>query len=164
MPTLTECTEQIGELVQEKGFQSDLLFFKLVWGFVEVAEAIDKVKKGGLPPIPDDPELPLALDMYINEIGTEIVDVVFYMCDAYRLLKRRYPWIPNMDDMFNIKMSKNMDRPKRYGQGWIDDFMKSTIDHMNDEGKLDEFILDIVGYANGKKRKTLEDMGFSQSD
>ena len=41
MPTLEECSRQIGELVNEKGFNADLLFFKLVWGFVELAEAAE---------------------------------------------------------------------------------------------------------------------------
>lgn len=162
MPTLTECTEQIGELVQEKGFQTDLLFFKLVWGQIELAEAMDIIKKGGLPPIPGDPELPLTLDEHVGKIGEEIVDVVFYMCDAYRLLKRRYPWIPSMDDMFDMKMEKNMNRRKEYGQGWLKDFMKSTIDHMSEEGMLDAFILDVIGYANMKKKKNVEAGEFSR--
>jgi hypothetical protein len=153
MPTLEQCSEQIGNLVNEKGFNADLLFFKMIWGILELAEAIDLVKKYGLPEHPDSPDPPLD-ETHLWKIGEEIVDTVFYCCDAYRLLRKRYPWLPVMDEMFDYKMNKNMNRPKQYDQGWIQGFMKSTIDHMHEEGLLDTFILDILGYANGKKRST----------
>lgn len=151
MPTLEECSNQIGELVQEKGFQTDLLFFKLVWGQIELAEAMDLIKKYGLPDVKiDDKGYWRSIPW---QMGEEIIDVVFYMVDGYRLLKRKYPDLPTMDEMFEYKMNKNMARPKKYGQKWMDDFMKSTIDHMADEGLLDGFILNMIEYANGKKRK-----------
>ncbi|KKK79704.1 hypothetical protein LCGC14_2830800, partial [marine sediment metagenome] len=55
MPTLNECIEQIGVLVKKKEFTTDTLFLKLVWAMVELAEAMDIVKKRGLPPADDVP-------------------------------------------------------------------------------------------------------------
>lgn len=157
MPTLTECSNQIGELVKEKGFQTDLLFFKLVWGQIELAEAMDLIKKNGLPTLEEtninDIEFIKATNHYhdtVSKLGEEIVDVVFYMCDAYRLLKRRYPWLVSMDEMFDHKMHKNLNRPPRYGQQWIKDFMKVAIDHMSEEGVLGEFLSDILEYTSDK--------------
>ena len=146
MPNLSECCNQIGELVSEKKFHADLLFFKLVWGQVELAEAIDLVKKNGLP----DPEEHGQMKC-IDELAEEIVDVVFYMCDAYRLLRRRYGWLLNMDEMFEYKMQKNMSRPTQYGNKWITSFLQSAVDHFHKEGILDEMVMEFLQYAGKKK-------------
>ena len=60
-----------------------------------------------------------------------------------------------MDECFNFKMMKNMDRPAKYGQGIMSDFMKMYIDHMADEGLLQEFMGDFQEYAS-KKLKTAD--------
>jgi len=146
MPSLNECCLQIGELVREKDFHADLLFFKLVWGMVELAEAIDLVKKSGLPDPEEHGQVKVA-----DKLAEEIVDVVFYCCDAYRLLRRRYPWLLNMDEMFEYKLQKNMGRPKQYGQGWIQSFLQVAVDHFHEEGILDEMVMKFLEYA-GKKR------------
>ncbi len=151
MPTLNECIEQIGVLVKKKEFTTDTLFLKLVWAMVELAEAMDIVKKRGLPPAD---EVPIVAD----NIAEELIDVIFYVCDAYRLLRRRYPYIMTMDDMFNHKMLKNMSREKRYGQGLLTSFMKVYIDHMAEEGILDEFMNETSRYVFQLQEKNLRDL------
>jgi len=144
MPTLTECCEQIGELVREKDFRRDTLFNKLVWAALEVSEAIDIVKKKGLPDLEfsdsegsDD----------VDKLAVEIVDVVFYACDAYRLLKRMYPWLLPMDDQFSLKMNKNLNRPEKYGQQFIQQQLKMIVDQYAAEGLLSELVNDFVTYV-----------------
>lgn len=160
MPTLEECCAQIGELVVEKDFRRDTFFNKLVWAFVELAEVIDKIKKTGLP----DPKIiedgegaiyPIPAD-YVHGVGEEIIDGVFYLCDAYRLLRRRYPWLLNMDEMFNWKMQKNMRRPERYGQSFLKEQVKMIIDHYHEEGLLDELVDDFTKYAGDLRRSLPE--------
>lgn len=151
MPTLNECCEQIEELVVEKKFHRDTFFNKLIWAFVELAEVIDKIKKNGLPD-PDkfqrDDGTNYAIpEDYVHGLGEEIIDGVFYHIDAYRLLRRRYPWLLPMDDMFNYKMQKNMNRPKRYGQSFMDEQIKMIMDHYEAEGLLNELIENVITYA-----------------
>jgi len=144
MPTLTECCEQIGELVKEKDFRRDTLFNKLIWAAVEVSEAIDRIKKEGLPDLEfSDSEK----SDHIDKLAIEMVDIVFYACDAYRLLKRRYPWLLSMDEMFDWKMNKNLDRPNRYGQQFIQEQLKMIIDQYAAEGLLPEVIDDFMTYT-----------------
>lgn len=140
--------KQIGDLVVAKDFHRDLLFFKLVWAQLELAEAIDLMKKRGLPSM-DPTEWQPNYSHQENEmqtilsLGEEMVDVVFYIADAYRLLMRRYPDLMSMDDMFDYKMKKNIKRPKRYGQEHIYNFMDQMVSHYHEEGLLSEFVKDI---------------------
>jgi len=148
MPTLEECSDQIGRLVDKKGFNADMLFFKLVWAQIELSEALDIVKKYGLPDVKiDDKGYWKSVPWHLGE---EIVDTVFYCCDAYRLLKRKYPELLTMDEMFERKMGKNMARPKRYGQKWATSFLKAAVDHFAEEGILDEMMTNMLSYAHEK--------------
>lgn len=142
-PTLNECINRIENLVVEKDFTRDIFFFKLVWAFVEVAEAIDLVKKGGLPDVTRqdiEEEVFSAEEEHVTKLAVEIVDFVFYACDAYRLLRRKYPWLDDMDEQFLKKMEKNMGRPKRYGANMIAGFIDDMVEHYVAEGLEDELI------------------------
>lgn len=144
MPSLNECCEQIGNLVKEKDFRRDTLFNKLIWAAVEVSEAIDIMKKEGLPDLErSDSEG----SEHIDKLAIEMVDIVFYACDAYRLLKRRYPWLLPMDDMFDVKMQRNLYRPKKYDQQFIQEQLKMIIDQYDAEGLLSELIDDFMTYT-----------------
>lgn len=138
--------KQIGDLVVAKDFRRDLLFLKLVWAQVELAEAIDVIKKNGLP----DPNIVFenAKDDPVYKLAVEMVDVVFYVCDGYRLLMRRYPNLPSMDEMFDHKMNMNMLRPKRYGNEWADNFLEQLFLHYQEEGLITELSDKITSLFN----------------
>jgi len=89
---------EIEELVLEKGFYNNPkdAAKKLLFAFIELGEASDAWKKGKSEEI----------------IAEELVDVIFYVLDASRLAA---PSI-NMDQMFKVKLEKNMKRPYRYGE------------------------------------------------
>jgi len=144
MPTLEECVNQIQNLVNEKKFNADPFFFKLIWGVIELAEAMDIVKKTGLQFEPAETA------MMAGHLAEEVIDIVFYACDAYRLLRRRYPFLLTMDKMFEFKMQKNMNRTEKYGAGILGSFMKTYIDHMAEEGLLFQFLDDIQRYGTQK--------------
>lgn len=147
VPTLNECVRQIDNLVHTQGFERDTFFFKLVWAFAEVAEAIDLVKKSGLPEVTQrdiEEEVFSAEEEHVTKLAVEIVDFVFYACDAYRLLRRKYPWLDDMDEMFLKKMEKNMGRPKQYGAGILTGFVDQLVEHHVAEGMEDQLIDDFL--------------------
>jgi len=98
MPTLNKCMKLVNKLVVEKEFYNkrEYLPLKLLFAFIELGEASDAWKKGL-----DD-----------EKIAEEIIDVIFYLLDAYRFLNAKSP-----DIVFNRKWRKNMKREKTYGEG-----------------------------------------------
>lgn len=96
---LEEMKREIETLVLEKGFYNkpEDISKKLLFAFVELGEASDKWKKGGSE----------------EEIAEELIDVIFYVLDASRLV---CPTI-NMDEMFGRKLEKNKKRKYQYGEG-----------------------------------------------
>ncbi len=100
MPTLQEARRKIGELVVAKGFGNapDDIPNKLLFAFIELGEAGDSWKKGR-------PK---------EETIEELIDVVFYVLDASRLIDPA----ADMDEMFERKWAKNMNRPYQYGEGF----------------------------------------------
>ncbi len=151
MPSLNECCEQIGNLVQEKDFRRDTLFNKLIWAGIEVSEAIDLVKKQGLPDLEFSGSEGTE---HIDKLAIEMVDIVFYACDSYRLLKRKYPWLLPMDEMFDLKMQKNLNRPKRYGQQFIQEQLKMIVDQYAAEGLLNELVNEFMSRVADVERNT----------
>jgi NTP pyrophosphatase (non-canonical NTP hydrolase) len=100
LPTLEESKKRVAELVQAKGFgntQADIPN-KLLFAFIELGEAGDSWKKG----------------KPVDETIEELVDVIFYILDASRLIAPG----ANMDEVFERKWAKNMNRPHRYGEGF----------------------------------------------
>ena len=100
MPTLEEAKKKVEELVLAKGFGNSPseIPHKLLFAFIELGEAGDSWKKGK----------PVA------ETVEELVDVIFYVLDASRLIAPG----ANLDDAFERKWAKNMGRPHRYGEGF----------------------------------------------
>jgi NTP pyrophosphatase (non-canonical NTP hydrolase) len=98
LPTLEEAKAKVEELVKTKGFGNtpDDIANKLLFAFIELGEAGDSWKKGK----PTD------------ETIEELVDVIFYVLDASRLIAPE----ANMDEVFERKWSKNMTRAFRYGE------------------------------------------------
>ncbi len=100
MPTLEEAKKRVQELVAAKGFgnsQSDI-GSKLLFAFIELGEAGDSWKKG----------------KPTEETIEELVDVIFYVLDASRLIAPE----ANMDEVFEKKWAKNMGRGFQYGEGF----------------------------------------------
>jgi len=91
--------KEIERLVIEKGFYNNPedIPKKLLFAFIELGEASDAWKKG----LPQE------------KIAEELIDVMFYILDASRLA------CPNMnlDQVFNMKLAKNLGRPYQYGEG-----------------------------------------------
>lgn len=102
MPTLEDAKRKVEELVVAKGFGNtpDEIANKLLFAFIELGEAGDSWKKGR----PSE------------ETIEELVDVIFYVLDASRLISPK----ANLDEVFEKKWSKNMGRPHRYGEGFRD--------------------------------------------
>lgn len=100
MPTLEEAKKKIEQLVVAKGFGNDPSEIpnKLLFAFIELGEASDSWKKA-------KPK---------EEVIEELIDVIFYVIDASRLI---YPEA-NLDEFFDKKFVKNMSRPYRYGEGF----------------------------------------------
>jgi NTP pyrophosphatase (non-canonical NTP hydrolase) len=100
VPTLEESKRKVGELVVAKGFGNspDDIANKLLFAFIELGEAGDSWKKG----------------KPTNETIEELVDVIFYVLDASRLIAPE----ANMDEVFEKKWAKNMNRAFRYGEGF----------------------------------------------
>jgi len=99
-PSLEEAKKKVEELVVAKGFGNspDEIANKLLFAFIELGEAGDSWKKGK----PAD------------ETIEELVDVIFYVLDASRLIKPD----ANMDEVFEKKWAKNMSRVFQYGEGF----------------------------------------------
>ena len=102
MPSFEEARRKVGELVVAKGFGnvSSEIPNKLLFAFIELGEAGDSWKKGR-------PK---------EETIEELVDVIFYVLDASRLIDPD----ANLDTVFNRKLAKNLSRPHRYGEGFRD--------------------------------------------
>jgi len=96
---LEQMKQEIENLVLAKGFYNKVedIPKKLLFAFIELGEASDAWKKG-------EGE---------KEIAEELIDVIFYVLDTSRLA---CPSI-DMDDMFKIKLEKNLNRPFQYGEG-----------------------------------------------
>jgi NTP pyrophosphatase (non-canonical NTP hydrolase) len=99
---LEEMKKEIESLVIEKGFynKSEDIPKKLLFAFVELGEASDAWKKGRSE----------------EKIAEELVDVIFYVLDASRLV---CPTV-DMDATFKKKLDKNRSRPYQYGEGHRD--------------------------------------------
>jgi len=100
VPTLEESKKKVGELVAAKGFGNtpEEIPNKLLFAFIELGEAGDSWKKGR-------PK---------EETIEELIDVIFYVLDASRLIDPS----ANMDEVFEKKWSKNMNRAFQYGEGF----------------------------------------------
>ena len=100
MPTLEEAKRKVEELVKSKGFGNtpDEIANKLLFAFIELGEAGDSWKKGK----PTD------------ETIEELIDVIFYVLDASRLIAPD----ANLDMVFDKKWAKNMGRSFQYGEGF----------------------------------------------
>ncbi len=100
MPSLEEAKRKVGELVVAKGFGNtpEEIPNKLLFAFIELGEAGDSWKKG----------------RSSEETIEELMDVIFYVIDASRLIAPD----ANLDEVFQRKLSKNMTRPHRYGEGF----------------------------------------------
>lgn len=102
MPTLEEAKRKVGDLVVAKGFGNtpQEIPNKLLFAFIELGEAGNSWKKG----------------MPASETLEELIDVVFYVLDASRLIDPA----ANLDEIFDKKLAKNFGRPYRYGEGFRD--------------------------------------------
>ncbi len=100
MPSLEEAKKKVAELVAAKGFGNtrEDIANKILFAFIELGEVGDSWKKG-MPP---------------EETIEELVDVIFYVLDASRLISPN----ANMDEVFEKKWAKNMNRPQQYGEGF----------------------------------------------
>jgi NTP pyrophosphatase (non-canonical NTP hydrolase) len=100
MPSLQEAKKKVEELVKAKGFGNspDEIANKLLFAFIELGEAGDSWKKGR----PTD------------ETIEELIDVIFYVLDASRLIDPR----ADLDEVFERKWAKNMGRSFQYGEGF----------------------------------------------
>lgn len=100
MPSLEEAKKKVEELVVKKGFGNtpDEIANKLLFAFIELGEAGDSWKKGK----PTD------------ETIEELIDVIFYVLDASRLIAPD----ANLDEVFDKKWAKNMGRGFQYGEGF----------------------------------------------
>lgn len=96
---LEEMKKQIESLVIAKGFYNkpEDIPKKLLFAFIELGEASDAWKKG----LPEE------------KIAEELIDVIFYVLDASRLACPNM----NMDEVFQKKLEKNLNRPFQYGEG-----------------------------------------------
>jgi NTP pyrophosphatase (non-canonical NTP hydrolase) len=108
LPTFEEAKRKVGELVVVKGFGNtpDEIPNKLLFAFIELGEAGDSWKKGKPP----------------EETLEELIDVVFYVLDASRLIDPS----ADLDAIFERKLAKNMGRPHRYGEGFRDKVKAAT--------------------------------------
>ena len=100
MPSFEEAKKKIEELVRTKGFgnTTDEIANKLLFAFIELGEAGDSWKKGEPP----------------EQTIEELVDVIFYVLDASRLIAPD----ADMDEVFDKKWAKNMARRFQYGEGF----------------------------------------------
>lgn len=96
---LEEMKKEIEKLVLSKGFYNrpEDIPKKLLFAFIELGEASDSWKKG----------------MSQEKIAEELIDVIFYILDTSRLA---CPDL-NMDEVFQKKLEKNLNRPFQYGEG-----------------------------------------------
>lgn len=92
-------------LVKEKGHEDTLEDFnkKLLFTFIELGEASDVWKKHAFS------------KEYLPKLTEELIDIIFYVLDAYGLLVRELG-VPSPDEVFTKKLEKNLKRKKRYGR------------------------------------------------
>jgi NTP pyrophosphatase (non-canonical NTP hydrolase) len=102
MPTFEEAKKKVEQLVVAKGFGNvpEEVPNKLLFAFIELGEAGNSWKKG----------------KPTEETIEELIDVIFYVLDASRLIDPR----ANLDDVFEKKLTKNFARPHRYGEEFRD--------------------------------------------
>ena len=102
MPTLEEAKRKVADLVAAKGFGNtpDEIPNKLLFAFIELGEAGNSWKKA----------------KPTEETLEELIDVVFYVLDASRLIDPA----ADLDEIFEKKLAKNLGRPYRYGEGFRD--------------------------------------------
>ncbi len=100
VPTLEEAKARVQKLVESKGFGNspEDVPNKLLFAFIELGEAGDSWKKG----------------KPTEETIEELIDVIFYVLDASRLIAPG----ANLDDAFEKKWAKNMNRAYQYGEGF----------------------------------------------
>jgi len=100
VPTLEEAKKKVQDLVVAKGFGNapEEIPNKLLFAFIELGEAGDSWKKG----------------KPTEETIEELIDVIFYVLDASRLIAPG----ANLDEVFEKKWAKNMNRGYRYGEGF----------------------------------------------
>jgi len=100
VPTLEDAKKKVEELVLAKGFgnTSAEIANKLLFAFIELGEAGDSWKKG----------------KPTEETIEELVDVIFYVLDASRLIAPD----ADLDQAFERKWAKNMGRAFQYGEGF----------------------------------------------
>jgi NTP pyrophosphatase (non-canonical NTP hydrolase) len=100
VPTLEAAKKKVEELVVAKGFgnSTEDIPNKLLFAFIELGEAGDSWKKG----------------KPTEETIEELIDVIFYVLDASRLISPQ----ANMDEVFEKKWAKNMNRAFQYGEGF----------------------------------------------
>ena len=100
MPTLQAAKRKVEELVVKKGFgnTTDEIPNKLLFAFIELGEAGDSWKKG----------------RPAHETIEELIDVIFYVLDASRLIAPD----ADLDEVFEKKWAKNMNRGYQYGEGF----------------------------------------------
>jgi NTP pyrophosphatase (non-canonical NTP hydrolase) len=102
VPSFEEAKAKVAELVIAKGFGNTKAEIpnKLLFAFIELGEAGDSWKKAR-------PK---------QETIEELIDVIFYVLDASRLIDPE----ANLDKVFDDKLAKNMNRPHRYGEPFRD--------------------------------------------
>ena len=107
MPSFEEAKKSVAELVVQKGFGNtpEEIPNKLLFAFIELGEAGDSWKKG----------------KPTNETIEELIDVMFYVLDASRLIDPK----ANLDEVFMKKLEKNLGRPYRYGEDFRDKKQKA---------------------------------------
>jgi len=102
VPTLEEAKRKVAELVAAKGFGNtpEEIPNKLLFAFIELGEAGNSWKKA----------------KPTEETLEELIDVVFYVLDASRLIDPA----ADLDEIFDKKLAKNLGRPYRYGEAFRD--------------------------------------------
>ena len=127
MPTLFQCMEQIKELVKKKGFEHDLtdevLFGKGLFAIMELSEALEHIKKHGVFILKSSP-------IISKEVSTEIIDSIFYLLDMYGILHDN-GLVKDPDEIFDMKMAKNLAREYQYGRPPIALDFKEVIRYEN---------------------------------
>jgi len=100
VPTLQDAKKKVQDLVVAKGFGNtpEEIPNKLLFAFIELGEAGDSWKKG-------KPS---------GETIEELIDVIFYVLDASRLIAPE----ADLDEVFEKKWAKNMNRGYQYGEGF----------------------------------------------
>jgi len=100
--------KSIRELCKEKGHGNKLedVPNKLLFAIVEIGEAVDIWKKSGF-----------SKDSW--KIGEELIDSIFYVLDAYGIMRRDLHignGLPDPDTMFEYKLKKNYEREYKFGR------------------------------------------------